>query len=42
MFRAKKGVSSDAFLVEAKLNERLVAKGIQEFLASLLVHNTKK
>ena len=42
MVRAKIGVKTDSNLLELKLNERLVAKGIQSFLVCLLVHNTKK
>ena len=42
MARAKIGVKSIASVREAKLNEKLVAKGIQSFLACLLVHNTRK
>ena len=42
MFRCKLRVSSDAYMQQAKLNEKLVAKGIQAFLFSLLVHNIKK
>ena len=42
MVQAKLKVPKDKYLIEAKLNEKLIARGIQAFLVRLLVHNTKK